>query len=53
MVESTGERLSEKASYYSAVCLKTWDVEWMKPARRNVGGFPDPTEVEAPRTIER
>ena len=30
MVDSTSPRYGEKASYYSAVCLETGDVEWME-----------------------
>ena len=30
MVESTSPRYGEKASYYSAVCLETGEVEWME-----------------------
>ena len=30
LVDSTSPRYGEKASYYSAVCLKTGEVEWMK-----------------------
>ena len=30
LVDSTSPRRSEKASYYSAVCLKTGEVEWME-----------------------
>ena len=32
LVDSTSPRRSEKASYYSAVCLKTGEVEWMELA---------------------
>ena len=31
LVESTSPRYGEKASYYSAVCLETGEVEWMEP----------------------
>ena len=30
LVESTSPRYGEKASYYSAVCLETGDVEWLE-----------------------
>ena len=30
LVESTSPRRGEKASYYSAVCLETGEVEWME-----------------------
>ena len=30
LVDSTSPRRGEKASYYSAVCLETGDVEWME-----------------------
>ena len=30
LVDSTSPRRSEKASYYSAVCLETGEVEWME-----------------------
>ena len=30
MVDSTSPRHGEKASYYSAVCLDTGEVEWME-----------------------
>ena len=30
LVDSTSPRYGEKASYYSAVCLETGEVEWMK-----------------------
>ena len=29
LVDSTSPRYGEKASYYSAVCLETGEVEWM------------------------
>ena len=32
LVESTSPRRGEKASYYSAVCLETGEVEWMETA---------------------
>ena len=38
LVDSTSPRYGEKASYYSAVCLETGQVEWMEPAgNRNAG----------------
>ena len=30
MVDSTSPRYGEKASYYSAVCLETGEVEWLE-----------------------
>ena len=30
MVDSTSPRYGEKASYYSAVCLETGEMEWME-----------------------
>ena len=30
LVDSTSPRWGEKASYYSAVCLETGEVEWME-----------------------
>ena len=30
LVESTSPKYGEKASYYSAVCLETGEVEWME-----------------------
>ena len=30
LVDSTSPRYGEKASYYSAVCLETGEVEWME-----------------------
>ena len=30
MVDSSSPRYGEKASYYSAVCLETGEVEWME-----------------------
>ena len=30
LVDSTSPRHGEKASYYSAVCLETGEVEWME-----------------------
>ena len=32
LVDSTSPRRGEKASYYSAVCLETGEVEWMESA---------------------
>ena len=34
LVDSTSPRYGEKASYYSAVCLETGEVEWMCQGRR-------------------
>lgn len=30
LVDSTSPQYGEKASYYSAVCLETGEVEWME-----------------------
>ena len=43
MVDSTSPSYGEKASYYSAVCLETGEVEWMElegnSGLRNLGCF--------------
>ena len=31
LLDSSSPRYGEKASYYSAVCLETGEVEWMEP----------------------
>ena len=38
LVESTSPRYGEKASYYSAVCLETGEVEWMDASAGSAGG---------------
>ena len=38
LVESTSPRYGEKASYYSAVCLETGEVEWMEPEGNSNSG---------------
>ena len=47
LVDSSSPRYGEKASYYSAVCLETGEVEWMelegaggKQQLRNIGSLP-------------
>ena len=37
-VDSTSPRYGEKASYYSAVCLETGEVEWMDASAGSAGG---------------
>ena len=43
LLDSSSPRYGEKASYYSAVCLETGEVEWMEPEgnsnSRNIGLF--------------
>ena len=58
LVGSTSPRWGEKASYYSAVCLETGEVEVMEmqvgeQQRRNLDRFPEAAAGEAHRTIER
>ena len=57
LVESNSPRYGEKASYYSAVCLETGEVEWMElegnRQLRDIGNLLGRTEGEAPRAIER
>ena len=57
LVDSTSPRYGEKASYYSAVCLETGQVEWMElggeQQLRNVGSLPGAVEGEAQRSAER
>ena len=45
MVDSTGPQHGEKASYYSAVCLETGEVEWMEPEQEqwDLGCLPEAT----------
>ena len=38
LVDSTSPRYGEKASYYSAVCLETGEVEWMDASAASAGG---------------
>ena len=55
LVDSNSPRYGEKASYYSAVCLETGEVEWMElEGNRNSGTsvafltqLPDATEGKA------
>ena len=51
LVDSTSPRYGEKASYYSAVCLETGEVDWMELDGNlqlwNLGGLPYATEGEA------
>ena len=37
-MDSTSPRYGEKASYYSAVCLETGEVEWMDASAGSAGG---------------
>ena len=57
LVDSSSPRRGEKASYYSAVCLETGEVEWMElDGNSNAGtsaSFLRATEGEAPRALER
>ena len=59
LVDSTSPRYGEKASYYSAVCLETGEVEWMelegnsKQQLRNIGSLPGTVTGEAWRSSER
>ena len=62
LVDSTSPKYGEKASYYSAVCLETGEVEWMDASagsaggqqqQRNVGGLPGTVAGEARRAAER
>ena len=61
LVDSTGPSYGEKASYYSAVCLETAEVEWMDASagsaggqqqQRNVGSPPGTVAGEARRAAE-
>ena len=51
LVNSSSPRYGEKASYYSAVCLETGEVEWMdrggKQQQRNLGSLFGPVAPEA------
>ena len=55
-MDSTSPRYGEKASYYSAVCLETGEVEWMElegqQELRDLGGLPKPVAAEALWAIE-
>ena len=57
LVDSTGPKYGEKASYYSAVCLETGEVEWMglegNSNTKTVGCFPGAVAGEAQRAAER
>ena len=61
LVDSTSPRYGEKASYYSAVCLETGEVDWMeldgnsnsRTELWNPGCLPEATEGEAFRAVER
>ena len=59
--ESTSPRYGEKASYYSAVCLETGEVEWMDTSTgsagwqqqlRDLGSLSGATEGQAPWIAE-
>ena len=56
LVDSTSPRWGEKASYYSAVCLETGEVEWMELEGNsnccNLRHFPAATEGAARGTID-
>ncbi len=51
LVDSNSPRYGEKASYYSAVCLETGEVEWMEllGQQRDLGCLPDATEGKSSR----
>ena len=57
LVDSTSPRYGEKASYYSAVCLETGEVDWMGTGWQqqlwNLGCLPEATEGEEFRAFER
>ena len=57
LVDSSSPRYGEKASYYSAVCLETGEVEWMELDGNsncwNLGCLPGATERGAHRAIDR
>ena len=62
LVDSTSPSYGEKASYYSAVCLETGEVEWMDASAGSAGGqqqlrhlgcLPGPVAEEARRAAER
>ena len=61
LVDSTSPSYGEKASYYSAVCLETGEVEWIDASagsaggqqqQRNVGSLPGTVAGEARRAAE-
>ena len=60
LVDSSSPRYGEKASYYSAVCLETGEVEWMELEGNSNAGTsaafleqpPEATEGETPRAPE-
>ena len=59
LVDSSSPRYGEKASYYSAVCLETGEVEWMelegaggKQQLRNIGSLLGTVAGEAQRSSE-
>ena len=60
LVDSTSPRRGEKASYYSAVCLETGEVEWMELEGNSNAGtsaaflmqLPDATEGKILRAAE-
>src|SRR5205085_69323 len=57
LVDSTSPRWGEKASYYSAVCLETGEVEVMelagKQLRCHLGNLPAATAGTASRVADR
>ena len=62
LVDSTSPKYGEKASYYSAVCLETGEVEWMDASAGSAGGqqqlrdlgcLPGAVAGEAQRAAER
>ena len=57
LVDSSSPRRGEKASYYSAVCLETGEVEWMgtggEQQRGKLRGFPEAATGEAWRAAQR
>ena len=62
LVDSNSPRYGEKASYYSAVCLETGEVEWIDASassaggqqqRRNLGCLPGTVAGEARQASER
>ena len=56
LMDPTSPQRGEKASYYSAVCLETGEVEWMElegnPQGRNLGRLPDAVAPAALRVVE-
>ena len=55
-MDSSSPRYGEKASYYSAVCLETGEVEWMELEGnsnfRNIGRIPEATERDTLRSAK-